>query len=156
MPVFNPPALKQICMSKLAKKNQAVTAADLPHTLVTELKAAHAKILLKKRKLIQHQLALLLHANKCQQRDRKNIMTGLPAVGCNLSHCRTIKDVYDHMRYCQDDRTCPRTHCSSSRQIIDHWNQCNRRGCPICSPLINMGGQWVASTVLSVSWREQI
>jgi hypothetical protein len=151
MPVFNPQALKQICMSKLAKKSQAVTAADLPRTLVTELKAAHTKILLKKRKLIQHQLALLLHAYKCQQREWQNVTSGLPVAGCNLSHCRTIKKVYDHMRYCLDDKTCPRTHCSSSRYIIGHWNQCTRQGCPVCSPLINMGGQWVAGTILSVS-----
>ena len=55
----------------------------------------------QKTKLIQQQLVLLLHANKCLQREGEN-----PAHTCNLQYCRTMKDVLRHMMKCQESNNC--------------------------------------------------
>jgi E1A/CREB-binding protein len=81
-------------------------------------------------RLIQQQLVLLLHANKCLQRVREN-----PAHTCNLSYCHTMKDVLRHMMHCQESRNCSYNHCVSSRQIIMHWKQCRLSNCFICGPV---------------------
>ncbi|KAH7715618.1 TAZ zinc finger [Aphelenchoides avenae] len=77
----------------------------------------------EKYRIVQHQLALFLHAYKCaKKREQSADVNYTP---CNVPHCDTMKAVLDHMRLCSNARQCSFDHCVSTRKITEHWKNCS-------------------------------
>uniref|UniRef100_A0A183C6Z0 Homeobox domain-containing protein n=1 Tax=Globodera pallida TaxID=36090 RepID=A0A183C6Z0_GLOPA len=91
----------------------------------------------EKRKLLQQQLLLLLHAHKCQQRERFELPQH--RVTCTLPYCMVMQRVLEHIVGCTAGRLCQYEHCVYSRQIIAHWNNCPNDECPVCKPIKKEG-----------------
>lgn len=78
--------------------------------------------------LIQRQLVLVLHAQRCT------------AAACLLPNCDVMKDVLRHLTSCTNTGArstetattkCPFQFCFSTRQIITHWRNCGGK-CDVC------------------------
>ncbi|XP_003425559.1 CREB-binding protein-like [Nasonia vitripennis] len=108
---------------------QATCSEDVPGGVHDQQKSQPILSDTKKYELIQEQLQLYLHAQRCQLRE--NI---LDERKCNLPHCKIIKNVLIHMSNCQAGKDCTVAHCYSARQIIGHWKYCATKSCPICLP----------------------
>ena len=109
--------------SGLQKKNQ--TSKNKSYSAIKR-----SDIRNKKQKLIQQHLVLLLHADRCLQKNGKTLQ-------CNVPHCPTMKNDITHIKTCQAGQTCKVPYCPSSVRILRCWKSCSETptDCPICLPL---------------------
>lgn len=80
----------------------------------------------EKKRLIQKNLVLLLHANMCDQRANHR---------CHSPECQVMKQVLRHMKTCKKGDSCTRAHCKTSKFIIGHWRRCKLHTCDVCAPI---------------------
>ncbi len=81
----------------------------------------------EKFRLVQKQLALLLHAHKCLKRLKSECHMGV--------YCEISRQILAHINECSSDLTCTKAFCIASKKIISHWIYCTDKQCAMCSPL---------------------
>ncbi|GIX82048.1 histone acetyltransferase [Caerostris extrusa] len=90
----------------------------------------------EKTRLIQLQLAVMLHAYRCKINNNESSGESTP---CSLPNCATMKHLLSHMKECKIGKQCTVPHCVSSSQIFAHWKYCTENDCPVCMPLKEAG-----------------
>lgn len=58
----------------------------------------------EKRVLVQRQLKMLLHVKRCLKQEEEIRREGQTPPACPVYHCRTIRDVLEHMKTCNDGK----------------------------------------------------
>lgn len=78
-------------------------------------------------KMVQQQLAFLIHARYCQHIDiGKN---------CPQPTCFQMKLVLHHILSCNESRSCSFVNCAFYKDINTHWSICKSSDCPLCLPV---------------------
>ena len=70
----------------------------------------------EKRWELQKTLHLLLHAHKCQQRDKDS-----GSNGCTVPRCLSMKNNLKHMAECLDNKTCKGGVFGCFGDSVDEW-----------------------------------
>ena len=70
------------------------------------------------RKLVQHQLSMLMHAHKCDGRARKPNSLIPEEKSCSVPNCSNTKELLKHLPGCQAETDCLIPKCFMSKQII--------------------------------------
>ena len=70
------------------------------------------------RKLVQHQLSMLMHAHKCDGRARKANSLVAEEKSCTVPNCDNTKQLLTHLPGCQAETDCLIPKCFMSKQII--------------------------------------